>query len=118
MDKSDLILKLLSRKANENNTIDLNAYESGLQDMYETLTTNNKEMIQGAIKKLERDLDLEGHTYTMFEIGNEISEIKDVTNDSKLGWIHREFEIHYRDGTVIELIGGIFTLTRNKIAID
>lgn len=64
----------------------------------------------GSIRKLERILGK--HTYE-FEIGKEISEIKDMTNSSEVGFIYREFEIHYRNGVIIELIGGLFTVTRN-----
>jgi hypothetical protein len=64
----------------------------------------------GSIKKLERILG--EHTYE-FEIGKEISEIKDMTNSSDVGFINREFEIHYRNGVIVELIGGLFTVTRN-----
>lgn len=70
-------------------------------------------MKYGAIKKLERNL--EGHSYTIFEVGKEISEIRDMTNESEQGHIYREYDIHYRNGVVVELIGGIFTVTRNAV---
>jgi hypothetical protein len=65
----------------------------------------------GNIKKLERSI--EGYSYTSFEVGTEISEIKDTTNSSEVGFIYREFEIHYRTGVIVELVGGLFTVTRN-----
>lgn len=65
----------------------------------------------GSIKKLERNI--EGHSYTSFEVSTEISEIKDMTNESEQGHIYREYEIHYRNGVIVELIGGLFTVTRN-----
>ena len=68
----------------------------------------------GSIKKLERNL--EGHSCTKFEVGTEISEIKDMTNSSEVGFIYREFEIHYRNGIIVELIGGLFTVTRNAVS--
>jgi len=37
MNKEDLIAKLFAKKAEDNNTIDLDAYESGLRDMYAAL---------------------------------------------------------------------------------
>lgn len=70
-------------------------------------------MIYGSIRKLERNL--EGHSYTVFEIGKEISEIKNITSESEQGHIYREYEIHYRSGVVVELIGGLFTVTRNAV---
>tara|TARA_Y100000389_G_C17140195_1_gene354547 strand:- start:286 stop:501 length:216 start_codon:yes stop_codon:yes gene_type:complete len=70
-------------------------------------------MRYGAINKLERNL--EGHSYTVFEVGKEISEIKDMTNESEQGHIYKEYEIHYRSGVVVELIGGLFTVTRNAV---
>ncbi len=66
-------------------------------------------MIYGKIKKLERNL--EGHSYTVFEVGKEISEILDIT-ESETSHIYREFEIKYTNGIVKELIGGIFTVER------
>jgi hypothetical protein len=36
---------LLDIKANNNNTIDLNAYSSGLNDMYDTITLNMKKSV-------------------------------------------------------------------------
>ena len=70
-------------------------------------------MRYGAINKLEGNL--EGHSYTVFEVGKEISEIKDVTNESEHGHNYREYEIHYRSGVVLELIGRLFTVTRNAV---
>jgi len=71
-------------------------------------------MRYGAINKLERNL--EGHSYTVFKVGKEISEIKDMTNESEQGHIYREYDVHYRNGVIVELIGGIFTVTRNAVS--
>lgn len=65
------------------------------------------------IIKLERII--EGHSCNTFEVGSEIIEIKDMTNESDNGHIYREYEIHYKDGKIIELIGGIFTVTRKPL---
>ena len=70
-------------------------------------------MRYGSIRKLERNI--EGHSFTVFEVGKEVSEIKDMTNDSEQGHIYREYKIHYRNGVVVELIGGFFTVTRNAV---
>ena len=72
-----------------------------------------KIMIYGKIKKLERNL--EGHSYTCFEVGKEISEILDIT-ESKAPHLQREFEIRYTNGIVKELIGGIFTVERFPVS--
>ena len=69
-----------------------------------------KDMNYGKIKKLERNI--EGHSYTSFEVGDKISEILDITSYTKLGYLYREYEIRYKNGEVKELIGGIFTVTR------
>ncbi len=82
--------------------------------LYAPIEQNNKKQQMEkyrSIKKLERHL--EGHSYTSFEVGTEISEIKDMTNESEQGHINREYEIHYRNGVIVELIGGLFTVTRN-----
>jgi len=68
----------------------------------------------GSIKKLERNL--EGHSYTEFEVGKEISEILDCSIQSEDGRIYSLFEIRYRSGIVKELHGGLFTVTRNAVA--
>jgi hypothetical protein len=67
----------------------------------------------GNIKKLERIIN--GHSCETFEVGKEISEIKDMTNESEQGHIYREYDIHYRNGEIKELIGGIFTVSRNAV---
>lgn len=67
----------------------------------------------GSIRKLERYL--EGHSYTIFEVGKEISEILDMSNESEQGHIYIEYHIYYRNGVKVELIGGIFTVTRNPV---
>lgn len=36
--KQELLYRLVKEKAEKNNVIDLNAYESGLKDMYEAIT--------------------------------------------------------------------------------
>lgn len=72
-------------------------------------------MRYGSIKKLERNL--EGHSYTVFEVGTEISEIKDTSTESNEGHVYIQYEIHYRSGVVVELIGGAFTVTRNAVSV-
>lgn len=41
MEKEQLIEKMLNDKAEKNNTIDLNAYAAGLNDMYDALKSDN-----------------------------------------------------------------------------
>ena len=40
--KDELIKSMLNRKADENNSIDLNAYESGLSDMFDKISESRK----------------------------------------------------------------------------
>tara|TARA_R110000851_G_scaffold258020_2_gene410439 strand:+ start:656 stop:889 length:234 start_codon:yes stop_codon:yes gene_type:complete len=68
----------------------------------------------GNIRKLERTI--QGHSFTVYEVGKEISEIKDCGVESSDGSVFYCWNVHYRSGVVVEIYGGIITVTRNAVS--